>query len=161
MLSFFFPLIVFKSCISSSSLLQLQIRSKELSVSTNRCPKICVAGVLAAHPSYTDHAVLWQHSAASCSWGAVAQDWILCFRNSFQQKNTSDIKAPCPPPPVFFTLCWQKNLLPMKNSDQKAFPILVKARKLPLGSNSFSHMWFEIYLLPLISLPWLDVPRSS
>lgn len=40
----------------------------------------------------------------------------------------------------------------------KTFPVLVKARKQALGNNSFTHMWFEMFLLPFISLTWLDLP---
>lgn len=41
---------------------------------------------------------------------------------------------------------------------KSVFPVLVKAHKLALGSNSSTHMWFEMFLLPFISLTWLDLP---
>lgn len=92
----------------------------------------------------------------SCSCGAMAQglDWTLCIISIEQYFGDN---TPCPSPPAFFTPIWQKkSCFPWKSPNRKAFPMLVKAGTLALGN--VSRMWFEVYVLPFLSLACLDLP---
>lgn len=97
-------------------------------------------------------------SSGSCDAKAQGLDWTLRIRNSFQHKNTLVIILPAHLHLPFSSHFGRKNCFPWKSVTEKLFQCWSKPEHLHLEVTVFPTRWFKMYIFPLLSLAWLDLP---